>query len=279
MAIDLSHLPESEQKKLIDQAKRDQMNAELGGDNFPLDHFIQALKSRGYTSPERGVPAGRFSVKHPVAEHYAKDGNIEFYNPVKGGKETRPTSDLEGIPLAIGTQSGKPGIEMTGARFPGYTPEYYQTFLDRKDTARRQKADYEASQLKAKQDAEQRAADIEAQRQAAIQQQKYDDLTKRIEFEKTNPLTERRQSASGRMFEAISPGQQYVVPEGVKPNTESWLTEGKFVRDPFVSPEQYSTMTGGAEQRILGKGKAPKSKGVLGEEEKETLGTPTILGV
>ena len=164
------------------------MRVSLAVDSFSLDHWVQGLKSKGFTSPEKGIPAGRFSNKHPVAEHYAKDGNIEFYNPVKGGKETRPTSDLEDIPLAIGTQSGKPGIEMTGAGYPGYTPEYYQTFLDRKDTARKQKADYEAAQRKAQEATDKRNAEIEAQRQAAIRQQKVDALNKRIEFEKTNPF-------------------------------------------------------------------------------------------
>ena len=278
MPIDLSYLPESERQKLMAQAKRDQVNAELGGDAFPLDHFIQDLKNRGYTSPERGVPAGRFSSSHPVAQHHTKDGNITFYNPVKKATETRPSRELEGVPLRIGSNVGKPegytpGLEMTGFGYGGgYGPEYAQRYLDRHDQYNQMVSDREAANKRSQQEAARRAEEARVRREAEIRQRKVDDLNKRIEFEKTNPLIERRQSASGRYFDAVSPGQSYVVPEGGD------ILEGKFERLPFISRSEYDKSQGSSGGRVLGRGRVgSQSRGILGDEE-ETLGKKTLLG-
>ena len=234
------------------------------------------------------MPGRTYLPSDKDVEETGSDGNLSFYNQLTGKVETRPIDDLKGR-VALERHhmdsahperykdSGDVKWQLrTGG---GVTAEHSNQSLKSLDKQRAQAAEREAENKRRTEEIAAQKAEAERQRQAAIQQQKFDALAKRIEFEKTNPLTARKKAASGRMFEAISPGQQYVLPEGVKPNTEAWLTEGKFVRDPFVSPEQYSTMTGGAEQRVLGKGKAPKSKGVLGEEQEETLGTPTILGV
>jgi len=142
---------------------------------------------------------------------------------------------------------------------------------------RRKQAEEQARrQSEAEARARAEAARREQERLAAIRTQKIDDLNKRIEFEKTNPLVERRQSASGRYFEAISPGQKYNVPEGAD------ILDGSFERLPFISRDQYNVNQGGDGGRILGKGKVKsrgsKPQGVLGEDE-ETLGKKTILGV
>ena len=278
MPIDLSYLPESERQKLMAQAKRDQINAELGGDAFSLDHFIQDLKNRGYTSPERGVPAGRFSSSHPVAQHHTKDGNITFYNPVKKATETRPSRELEGVPLRIGSNVGKPegyipGLEMTGFGYGGgYGPAYAQQDLDRHDQYNKMVGDREAANKRSQQEAARMAEEARIKREGEIRQRKVDDLNKRIEFEKTNPLVERRQSASGRYFEAVSPGQRYNVPDG------SDILEGSFERLPFMSRSEYDKSQESDSGRTLGRGRVrSQNRGILGDEE-ETLGKKTLLG-
>ena len=155
--------------------------------------------------------------------------------------------------------------------FSAEKAEYEQQLADRDaQYADQQREQAEANRI-AREDAAKRAAEAEARRQAAIRQGKIDALNKRITFEKTNPLVERRKSASGRYFEAISPGQEYIRPEGAD------ILAGEFKRLPFISREKYNMQEGQTEERILGRGKVRKT-GILGGEEEEKLGKKTLLG-
>jgi len=180
----------------------------------------------------------------------------------------------------VGKLSGKPGYtvgfsesglidrppaKMTQSgweEYPSGTEQYNQQFGQRQ-------SDIDARSRQNQPSAED-AAKAQAQQQAAIRQSQLADLDRRIEFERDNPLIERRRSASGRSFEAISPGQTYVVAEGAD------RLGGKFERMPFISREAYDQQRGESSGRVLGRGKV-RPKGVLGEDE-ETLGQPTLLG-
>ena len=155
--------------------------------------------------------------------------------------------------------------------FSAQRKDYEQKLADitLENTSRQKKQD-EVNRI-AKEDAAKKAAEAEARRQAAIRKGKIDALNKRITFEKTNPLVERRKSASGRYFEAISPGQEYIRPEGAD------ILAGEFKRLPFMSREKYNMQEGQTEERILGRGRVRKT-GILGGEEEEKLGKKTLLG-
>ena len=183
----------------------------------------------------------------------------------------RDVGKLSGDPEYMVTPDGygglveRPPAKMTQSGwedYPSRTEQYNQQLGQRQSDI-----DARSRQTQASAEA---AARAQAQRQAEIRQSQLADLDRRIEFEKDNPLVERRRSASGRSFEAISPGQTYVVAEGAD------RLGGKFERMPFISREAYDQQRGKGSGRVLGRGKV-RPKGVLGEEE-QTLGQPTLLG-
>lgn len=189
------------------------------------------------------------------------------YRGQKGAENIPNDPEWTVVSDGFGGVVARPPAKMTQSgweEYPSRTEQYNQQFGQRQsdiDVRNRQNAQASAEA----------AARAQAQRQAEIRQSQLADLDRRIEFEKDNPLIERRQSASGRFFEAISPGQQYTVAAGGD------RLSGKFERMPFISREEYNKQKGRGEQRILGRGRV-RPKGVLGDEE-ETLGQSTVLGV
>jgi len=228
---------------------------------------IKAIKDTKYTqNPSMTSLQIKRAMEKVLPNPWRYIDDPDFTEKTYGSRELAglPVYVQPDNPFGIDVQPGTLYADGTMAKM------YTSTALAEK---KRQDLQKEADRKKKEDDAK-RAAEEEARendRQAAIRQGKIDALNKRITFEKTNPLVERRKSATGRYFEAISPGQEYIRPEGAD------ILAGEFKRLPFISREQYNIQVGETEERILGRGQVKKT-GILGEEEEETLGTKTLLG-